>query len=67
LIVVYTRSGAPLHVKDGASVAATTLPTVPGNTPASALAILAANGATLAVVRVSEIAGYDLSRAGNDA
>jgi hypothetical protein len=66
LIVVYTKHGERIEVKDGAAVTATVLPTHPGNDPASALAIVATTGKTLAVFRVKEVSGYDVSAAGAD-
>jgi hypothetical protein len=66
MIVVYTRSRERIEVKHGAAVVATELPTRPGNDPAKALAVVAATGETLAVFRVPEVAGYDLSAAGAD-
>jgi hypothetical protein len=67
MIVIYTRSRERIEVKHGAAVAATELPTRPGNDPAKALAIVATTGETLAVFRVAEVSGYDLSAAGADA
>ena len=66
MIVVYTRSRERIEVPNGAAVVATELPTRPGNDPAKALAVVAATGETLAVFRVPEVAGYDLSASGAD-
>lgn len=67
MVVVHTRHGARIEVRNGAAVTATHLPANPGATPASALAIVATTGETLAVFRVAEVSGYDLSAAGADA
>jgi hypothetical protein len=56
MIVVYTRSRERIEVRHGAAVTATELPTRPGNDPAKALAVF----------RVAEVSGYDLSAAGAD-
>jgi len=56
MIVVYTRSRERIEVRNGAAVTATELPTRPGNDPAKALAVF----------RVTEVSGYDLSAAGAD-
>ncbi len=64
MIVVYTRSGAPIEVAHGAAVVAIDLPTRGIDTPPAGLAVVAASGERLAVFRQSEVAGYDLSRAG---
>jgi hypothetical protein len=66
MIVVHTRHGQRIEVRHGAAVIATELPNKEGNTPAKALAIVATTGETLAVFRVAEISGYDLSAAGAD-
>ncbi len=66
MIGVFTRHGERIAIKHGAAVVATELPNRPGNDPAKALAIVAATGETLAVFRVVEVSGYDLSLAGAD-
>lgn len=67
MVIVHTKHGQRIEVPNGAAVTATTLPVNPGCTPAAALAIVATTGETLAVFRVAELAGYDLSTAGADA
>ena len=67
MIVVFTKHGERIEVANGAAVTATHLPANQGCTQASALAIVATTGETLAVFRVAEVAGYDLSAAGADA
>ena len=66
MISVYTKHGQRIEIKNGAAVVATELPTRPGNDPATGLAIVAATGETLAVFRVVEVSGYDVSAAGAD-
>jgi hypothetical protein len=66
VIVIHTRHGQRIEIPHGAAVTATELPTRPGNDPAKALAIVATTGETLAVFRVAEVSGYDLSAAGAD-
>ena len=67
MITIFTRRGDRIEVAHGAAVVATELPTKPGNDPAKGLAVVSATGAVLAVFRVVEVAGYDLSAAGADA
>jgi hypothetical protein len=67
LIVVFTKQGERIEIRNGAAVTATHPPANPGATPSSALAIVATTGETLAVFRVAEVSGYDLSAAGADA
>jgi hypothetical protein len=67
LITVYLRRGESIEVPHGTAVTATTLPAQPGNTPAQGLAVVAPDGKPLAVFRVAELAGYDLSSASADA
>ena len=67
MITVYTRHGERIEVAHGAAVVAADLPNRPGNDPAKGLSIVAADGRVLAVFRVVEVAGYDLSAAGADA
>ena len=64
MITVYAKHGQRIEIRNGAAVVVTELPNKEGNTPASALAIIAATGETLAVFRVKEVSGYDLSAAG---
>lgn len=65
MIIVHLRRGGSLSVPHGAAVAGCTFPAAPGNTPAAALQVLTADGRVLAVFRQAEIAGYDVSAAGN--
>jgi hypothetical protein len=67
LIVVYTRNCHPVQVPNGSAVVAVDLPSRGTDTPPAGLAVVAATGERLAVFRQSEVAGYDLSRAGTDA
>ncbi len=61
MIVVHTKHGQRIKIPNGAAVAATQLPALPGNTPAAALSVVTSAGQTLAVFRVSEVAGYTVN------
>jgi len=66
-VTVILKNGTRIEVVTGAAVTATTLPAAPGCTPGTALAVVTPSGHPVAVFRVSEVAGYDLSAASTGA
>ena len=61
MIVIYTRQNERIEVPEGVAVAPTTVPHLPvvGVQPAAALAVVTADGKTVALFRVSQVVGYD--------
>ena len=66
MIVIFTRHGEQIAVKNGAAVTFAPMPAREGETPALLLNVVSADGRVLAAFRKKELAGWDLSMAGAD-
>jgi hypothetical protein len=61
MVTIYLKGGHPVAIPDGVAVAATDFPSKPGATDvALGLAVVTADGRTLAVFRQKEVGGYSI-------